>query len=113
MVATPRFSPLRTEIAGIPVGQLAEEFDTPCYVYDQAKISERIADLKAFDVVRFAQKACSNLAILDLMRREGAMVDAVSAGEIGRALAAGFLPIASRWRWSSSTGCTSVAARLT
>ncbi|MFO0897067.1 MAG: diaminopimelate decarboxylase [Pirellulales bacterium] len=93
MVAPPRFSPLRTKIAGASVFRLAEEFETPLYVYDEAKIVERIADLKAFDVVRFAQKACSNLAILDLMRREGALVDAVSAGEIGRALAAGFLPM--------------------
>src|SRR5690606_14738009 len=43
-----------------------------------------------FDTVRFAQKACSNLAILDLVRRHGAAVDAVSAYEIERALAAGY-----------------------
>ena len=55
-------------------------------------IRRRIADLAAFDVVRYAQKACSNLAILDLVRREGALVDAVSAGEIRRALAAGYAP---------------------
>ena len=53
-------------------------------------IRRRIADLAAFDVIRYAQKACSNLAILDLVRRSGALVDAVSAGEIRRALAAGF-----------------------
>ncbi len=38
------------------------------------------------------RKACSNLAILDLMRRHGVLVDAVSAGEIHRALAAGYQP---------------------
>ena len=38
----------------------------------------------SFDVIRYAQKACSNLAILDLMRRQGVLVDAVSAGEIQR-----------------------------
>ena len=53
-------------------------------------ILERLADLAAFDHVRYAQKACSNLAILDLFRRHGALVDAVSAGEIHRALAAGY-----------------------
>jgi diaminopimelate decarboxylase len=37
-------------------------------------------------------KACSNLAILDLMRRHGVVVDTVSAGEIHRALTAGFQP---------------------
>ena len=51
---------------------------------------ERIENLRSFDVIRYAQKACSNLAILDLMRRQGVLVDAVSAGEIQRALAAGY-----------------------
>ncbi|QEG32934.1 diaminopimelate decarboxylase [Bythopirellula goksoeyrii] len=71
---------------------LAQEFGTPLYVYDSCIIKERIREFAAFDVVRFAQKACSNLAILDLMRRTGVLVDAVSAGEIRRALAAGYLP---------------------
>ena len=50
----------------------------------------RIADLAQFDVIRYAQKACSNIAILDRMRRRGVVVDAVSAGEIQRAIAAGY-----------------------
>ncbi len=85
-----RFSSLRTEIAGVGVARLAAEFGTPVYVYDAAKIVERIEDLRSFDTVRYAQKACSNLAILDLMRRHGVVVDAVSAGEIQRAIAAGY-----------------------
>ena len=40
------FSPLRTEIAGIEVERLAREFGTPIYVYDAAKIVERIDDLR-------------------------------------------------------------------
>ncbi|MAT69521.1 MAG: diaminopimelate decarboxylase [Planctomycetaceae bacterium] len=79
-------------VAGLSVEQLAQEFGTPLYVYDAAVIAERIAELAAFDVVRFAQKACSNLAVLDLVRRHGGMVDAVSAGEIHRALRAGYQP---------------------
>src|SRR5688572_16132906 len=78
------------QVAGQSVIDLARRFGTPLFVYDAAVIAERIADLAAFDVVRYAQKACSNLAVLDLMRRHGAVVDAVSAGEIQRALAAGF-----------------------
>jgi diaminopimelate decarboxylase len=74
------FLPLRTEIAGVSVAQLAQEFATPVYVYDAAKIAERVSDLKQFDVIRYAQKACSNIAILDLMRRQGVLVDTVSAG---------------------------------
>ena len=85
-------STFRTEIAGVSVMELARRFGTPTFVYDAAMIRRRIADLAAFDVVRYAQKACSNLAILDLVRREGVLVDAVSAGEIRRALAAGYAP---------------------
>ncbi len=81
-----------TDVAGHPVPELARRFGTPVYVYDAAKIAERIADLAAFDVVRYAQKACSNLAIVDLVRRRGALVDCVSAGEVHRAMAAGFKP---------------------
>jgi len=83
-------SGIRTEIAGVSVVDMARQFGTPTYVYDSATIAQRIGDLRAFDVVRYAQKACSNLAILDLVRRSGAMVDAVSAHEIRRAQAAGY-----------------------
>ncbi len=75
----------------MPVSELASRFGTPAFVYDAAKIVERVGDLAAFDVTRYAQKACSNLAILDLVRRHGVVVDAVSAGEIRRAFAAGYL----------------------
>lgn len=69
---------------------LAAEFGTPLWVYDAAVIRERIAALKSFDTVRFAQKACSNTHILRLMRSQGVGVDAVSGGEIERALRAGY-----------------------
>ncbi len=84
------YHPIRTKIAGVGVSDLAQRFGTPTYVYDAAKIVERINDLKHFDVIRFAQKACSNIAILDLVRRHGVLVDAVSAGEIHRAQKAGY-----------------------
>ena len=81
---------IRREIAGVAVAELARDFGTPLYVYDAATIRRRCRDLAAWDTVRFAQKACSNLAVLDLVRREGVLVDAVSTGEIHRALAAGY-----------------------
>lgn len=84
------FATSRNHIAGIAVTELAEKFGTPVYVYDQQIIDQRIAELKAFDVVRYAQKACGNLAVLDRMRKQGVVVDAVSAGEIRRAMAAGY-----------------------
>ena len=84
------FSTSIREIAGHDIAELVEQFGTPTYVYDAEVIRRRIADLKQFDVIRYAQKANSNLAILDLVRREGVLVDAVSAGEVRRAMAAGY-----------------------
>lgn len=78
--------------------RLAREHGTPLWVYDGATIEARVASLArgasgaGFDVVRYAQKANSNLAVLALVRRAGARVDAVSAGEIARALAVGYAP---------------------
>lgn len=69
---------------------LPEQFGTPVWVYDSSVIIERINQLKPFDIVRFAQKACSNIHILRLMREQGVKVDSVSLGEIERALVAGF-----------------------
>jgi len=91
MPAPPVYPTLCTSIAGVPVAELAAEFGTPTFVYDAATIRQRLADLAVFDHVRYAMKACSNLAVLDLVRREGALVDTVSAQEIRRALAAGFV----------------------
>lgn len=88
----PCYPTLRTEIAGFPVADLAQRFGTPTFVYDSATMLARLDDLRAFDHVRYAQKACSNLAVLDLLRRHGALVDTVSTGEIHRALAAGYSP---------------------
>jgi len=92
MPTKPPFVTSRGEIAGLSVADLARRFGTPVFVYDAAVIVERLADLRAFDCVRYAQKAASNLAILDLVRRHGALIDTVSAGEIRRALAAGYTP---------------------
>jgi diaminopimelate decarboxylase len=74
------------------LARLAERYGTPVWVYDAQAIRERIRQLRAFDVVRFAQKACSNIHILRLMREQGVLVDAVSEGELERALAAGYRP---------------------
>jgi diaminopimelate decarboxylase len=88
--ADPQHETSAASVAGVSVAELARCYGTPVYAYDAAMIRRRCRDLAAWDTVRFAQKACSNLAVLDLVRREGVMVDAVSAGEIHRALAAGF-----------------------
>ena len=69
---------------------LADQFGTPLWVYDANTIRQRIAQLSNFETVRFAQKACSNIHILRMMREQGVKVDAVSHGEMLRALAAGY-----------------------
>lgn len=93
MPKKPVFTNVRREIAGVPVSKLVQDYGTPLFVYDANVIKERIADLNMFPVVRYAQKACSNLALLRLMRKLGVVVDAVSAMEIRRALAAGYAPV--------------------
>ena len=96
MLTAETFPTVRTEIAGHSIAELAAQYGTPLYVYDRQSIDQRIADLSSFDVIRFAQKACGNLAILDRMRRQGVVVDAVSAGEVLRAIAAGYSTDASK-----------------
>jgi diaminopimelate decarboxylase len=82
--------PLPPSLTPARLQALAAEHGTPLWVYDAATIRARAASLRAFDVVRFAQKACSNTHILRVLRAEGVKVDAVSRGEILRALAAGY-----------------------
>lgn len=63
---------------------------SPLWCYDALTISEQLDCLREFDTIRYAQKACSNLHILRLMHEQGLQVDAVSIGEVERALIAGF-----------------------
>lgn len=81
-----------TDLTAENLLRLPVEFGCPVWVYDAQIIRRQIAALKQFDVVRFAQKACSNIHILRLMREQGVKVDSVSLGEIERALAAGYNP---------------------
>ncbi|QDL55268.1 diaminopimelate decarboxylase [Rhodoferax aquaticus] len=74
------------------LAHIAKAHGTPLWAYDAATIQRQIAALRQFDVVRFAQKANSNTHILRLMRAQGVLVDAVSLGEVERALAAGYQP---------------------
>ena len=72
------------------LASLARTHGTPLWVYDAALIRQRINELRQFDTIRFAQKACSNTHILRLMRERGVLVDSVSLGEVERALHAGY-----------------------
>ncbi|MCC6302839.1 MAG: diaminopimelate decarboxylase [Gammaproteobacteria bacterium] len=79
---------------GVDLRAVAAEFGTPCYVYSRAAIERQ---WRAFDqafqarehLVCFAVKACSNIAVLNLLARLGSGFDIVSLGELERVLAAG------------------------
>ncbi len=84
-------------IQGISVKDLAQEFGTPLYVYDSAKIIEQIKTLRqAFSGVKhkikYAAKALTNVSILKLIKQGGAGVDVVSIFEARLALHAGYPP---------------------
>ncbi|MFZ3288851.1 MAG: diaminopimelate decarboxylase [Telluria sp.] len=77
-----------------PLSRIAEQFGTPTYVYSKAALLENFASYanpcKGRDaLVCYAMKANSNLAILDLLARQGAGFDIVSGGELLRVIAAG------------------------
>ena len=85
------------EIQGIELTQLAEEYGTPLYIYDTARMTKQYKRLKkAFSVkklgIHYACKALSNINVLKHMQRLGAGADCVSVQEINLALHAGFKP---------------------
>ena len=81
---------LRGTLSDDILREAARRYGTPCWVYDAMEIRRRVVSLSAFDVIRYAQKANSNIHLLRMLRASGVVVDAVSLGEIERALAAGF-----------------------
>lgn len=81
----------------VALSQIAEQFDTPCYVYSKAALTQAFNNFKAGLVgtdhlVCFAVKANPNIAILNLFAKLGAGFDIVSGGELARVLAAGGNP---------------------
>lgn len=82
---------------GVALSSIAEQYDTPCFVYSRAAIEQAYdAWDSALDgvphLVCFAVKANSNLGVLNLLARRGAGFDIVSGGELERVLAAGGEP---------------------
>jgi diaminopimelate decarboxylase len=78
----------------VPVDKIAEQYGTPVYVYSRSAIENH---WKAFDdafsayphLVCYAVKANSNLAVLNVLAKQGSGFDIVSMGELARVLAAG------------------------
>ena len=74
---------------------LRDEFGTPAYVYDLARLEEQATKALAFPnafglTVRYAMKASPNAAILKVFRKKGLNIDASSGYEVHRAVKAGF-----------------------
>ena len=81
----------------MPLAAMAAEVGTPVYVYSAGVIRERVRRFRAaFEpwphAVHYALKANSNLAVVEVVRTAGGLVDANSGGEIEVALRAGFAP---------------------
>ena len=77
--------------------ELCQNYGTPLYVYDGAKIEEKVNALKdAFKGVKmkikYACKANTNISVLKLMNKLGVDIDVVSPQEMAIALKAGFSP---------------------
>jgi diaminopimelate decarboxylase len=76
-------------LGGVDLVGLADEFGTPLYVTDEDRIRQRYREFRdAFESlyprvqVCYACKANSSLAVLHILRQEGAGVDILSEGEL-------------------------------
>ena len=84
-------------IGGCDTVQLAAEFGTPLYVFDESSLRSKCAEFKEQfsqrygDItVIYACKAFINKALALIFREEGLGLDVVSAGELGIAQSVGF-----------------------
>lgn len=76
------------------VDAIVRDHGTPCYIYSRAALEATFNEyreaLSGTDhLVCYAVKANSNLAVLDILARQGAGFDIVSEGELQRVIAAG------------------------
>ena len=79
----------RIHFEDVPAAAIAEAYGTPTYVYEENRIRENFrralaAFRRHYDDFRFfyAIKASNNLAVANILRQEGAGVDAASVNEI-------------------------------
>lgn len=81
-------------IEELPVRQLVKKFGTPTYLYSSRNFLTPLTELKTSlsdpvdgvdFAICFAMKACSNLGILKLLKKQNVGVDIVSGGELFRA----------------------------
>jgi len=86
-------------IGGVSAIALAKEFDTPLFVFSEARIKHNINRLKQAEnmigcrlKVCYAAKANSNMAILRVVKDAGSDLEVNSGGELFKALKVGFKP---------------------
>ncbi|AZS51346.1 diaminopimelate decarboxylase [Entomomonas moraniae] len=78
----------------VPVIAIADQFGTPTYIYSKKHIVEQFKSYQdslqgTTNLICYAVKANSNIAILNILAELGAGFDIVSRGELERVLAAG------------------------
>ncbi len=82
-------------VGGVPLSEIADRFDTPTYVLDEAEVRGRCRTYRAAfpdaDVL-YAAKAFLSRAMVRWVREEGLGLDVCSAGELELAVTAGFPP---------------------
>ncbi len=81
----------------VSLTDIAEQYSTPCYVYSRAALESHYRAYKdAFgehkNLICYAVKANSNLAVLSVLAKLGSGFDIVSVGELERVLRAGGQP---------------------
>lgn len=81
-------------LAGADLVELARQFGTPLFVYDEGQIRSRCREAVASwgDGVAYATKAFLSKAMASLALEEGMCLDVASGGEMAVALAAGAAP---------------------
>jgi diaminopimelate decarboxylase len=81
------------QIGGVPISQLAEEFGTPLFVYDESIMQRKWDALRSTYPPRFeiyySAKANPNLNIMAFFLSQGAGLEIASAGELCQAQEAG------------------------
>ena len=84
-------------VGGLRVSELAAQYGTPLYIYDESTVRGMCRDfVGAFgdryedSTIEYSSKAFSNPAILQVVQSEGLSLDVVTGGELAVAIAAGY-----------------------
>lgn len=83
-------------VAGVPLPELAEEYGTPLYVFDEDDFRARCREMAAAfggpEHIHYASKAFITKRVVNWVNEEGLCLDVASLNEMKIALAAGFPP---------------------